>query len=230
MRTPSPASAMAEEADQLALGFEVVEEQADAFEILERGHVVEKVGAAADDQRLGMARGRRPPRRRGRPRPAALVSRSSSARDFVLAAFHLGPRLGERPAADVGVEVVPGLDQRRGRRAGFEVDQPVLDRAVLADQHDQAAGRLDPDELDMLEANVDLAGEHDAGAARQAGQRLARIGEERFRRVRPGSAALTCASICRRSSTERSPTSSSASTKNRSPNSVGSRPAEVCGA
>ena len=34
-----------------------------------------------------------------------------------------------------------------------------------------------PDELDMLEADVGLAGEHDAGAARQAGQRLARLGE-----------------------------------------------------
>ena len=43
-------------------------------------------------------------------------------------------------------------------------------------------------------------------------------------------AAATLASMSRRSASPRSPISISASTKNRSPNSVGSRPAEVCGA
>ena len=43
-------------------------------------------------------------------------------------------------------------------------------------------------------------------------------------------APATCASIERRSSSVRSPISISASTKKRRPSSVGSRPAEVCGA
>ena len=97
-----------------------------------------------------------------------------------LAPLDFGPRLGERPAADIGIEVVAGLDQRRRCRAGIEVDQPVLDRAVLADQDHQPAGRLDADELDVLEPDVDLAGEHDARPARQAGQRLARVGQQQF--------------------------------------------------
>ena len=40
----------------------------------------------------------------------------------------------------------------------------------------------------------------------------------------------TCASMARRSFSVKSPISISASTKKRRPNSVGSRPAEVCGA
>jgi hypothetical protein len=43
-------------------------------------------------------------------------------------------------------------------------------------------------------------------------------------------AAATCASIALRSCSVRSPTCISASTKKRSPRSVGSRPADVCGA
>jgi hypothetical protein len=43
-------------------------------------------------------------------------------------------------------------------------------------------------------------------------------------------AAATLASISRRSDSPRSPISISASTKKRKPNSVGSRPADVCGA
>jgi hypothetical protein len=43
-------------------------------------------------------------------------------------------------------------------------------------------------------------------------------------------AAATLASISRRSASPRSPISMSASTKKRSPVSVGNRPADVCGA
>ena len=125
----------------------------------------------------------------GRPsrRPAQLARPASTSfagqlvelgAERRLAPLELGARLGERAAAEVRVEVVRRLDQRRRRRAGIEVDEPVLDRAVLADQHDQRPGRLEADELDVLEADVGLAGEHDAGAARQAGERLARLGED----------------------------------------------------
>ena len=48
--------------------------------------------------------------------------------------------------------------------------------------------------------------------------------------VAPVPDALTCASMTRRSSSERSPISMKASTKKRSPFCVGSRPAEMCGA
>ncbi len=52
MRTPSPASAAAEQLDQLALRLDIVEQQADALEILGGAHILEQIGLAADDQRL----------------------------------------------------------------------------------------------------------------------------------------------------------------------------------
>ena len=51
-----------------------------------------------------------------------------------------------------------------------------------------------------------------------------------FSSERPLPVAATCASIERRSFSVRSPICISASTKKRRPSSVGSRPAEVCGA
>ena len=123
-----------------------------------------------------------------------------------------------------------GLGQRRGRQAGRNVEHAVFDLAVLGDQHDQRALRLEPHEFDMLEPRVGLGGQHDAGGAAQAGQKSRRFGQHRSRRDFDWPDAATCASIALRSFSVRSPICISASTKKRSPISVGSRPAEVCGA
>ena len=70
----------------------------------------------------------------------------------------------------------------RGGDAGRQVEQPVLDLAVLADEDGERPHRLQPDELDMLQPQVGLGGQDDAGAARQAGEKIARLGEERIHR------------------------------------------------
>ena len=75
-----------------------------------------------------------------------------------------------------------------------------------------------------------LVGQHHAGAVRQAGDHLAGLAAAPARRIVCALDARCWASIWRRSSSVRSPTSSRPSTNRRRPSCVGSRPAEVCGA
>ena len=144
--------------------------------------------------------------------------------------FKFEPRFGERAAADSRIEEIRGLRQRRGRHARRQSQHAVFDLAILGDQHDQRPLRLEPHELDVLEARHWLwrsapplrcgSGPTAASAPRPALPRPIAPG-------RPDAAALW---IDCRSGSVRSPTCISASTKNRKPSSVGSRPAEVCGA
>ena len=85
----------------------------------------------------------------------------------------VGARLRDRGTADARVEIVGGLHQRRRRQPLRQRDDAVLDRLVLADQHDERLAGLQQDELDVLEAGNLLLGQHDAGAVRQAGDHLA---------------------------------------------------------
>ena len=48
------------------------------------------------------------------------------------------------------IQEIAGGDQGRGRQAERHLNDPVLDKAVLGDQHDQCASRPKMDELDML--------------------------------------------------------------------------------
>jgi hypothetical protein len=75
----------------------------------------------------------------------------------------------------VGVKVVRCFDKGRGRQPARDLDDTVLNPAILRDQHGERAGRLDADELDVLQAHVLLGGEHDAGAARQARKHMPRF-------------------------------------------------------
>ncbi len=103
------------------------------------------------------------------------VSASSSAR-LASSAFSTSVlRLGERPAADAGIEEVRGLGQRRDRQAERQRNDAVLDLPVLGDQHHQGALGLQPHELDMLEPDVALDRQHDAGRMGEAGQEAARL-------------------------------------------------------
>ena len=72
--------------------------------------------------------------------------------------------------------------QLRDGDAGRQVDDAVLDIAVLRHQHGERLARFQLDELDMLERHLVLGGEHQAGAARHAGQHLAGFGEHVFER------------------------------------------------
>ena len=80
------------------------------------------------------------------------------------------PRLLQRAADQPGVEVVAGLDQRRGRHVRRRVDHAVLDVARLGHGHDQGAARPEVDELDVLQRLLGLGRHHDRGAARKSGK------------------------------------------------------------
>ncbi|OWK18759.1 hypothetical protein AJ88_01455 [Mesorhizobium amorphae CCBAU 01583] len=91
----------------------------------------------------------------------------------------------------MGVEEVRGLVQLRDGDAGGQVDDAVLDIAVLRHQHGQRLGRLELDEFDVLERHLVLGGEHQAGATRHARQHLAGLGQHMLqRRARAGGAHL----------------------------------------
>ena len=115
MRTPSPRLGAVEQVDHVLLGLEIGEQQPDALEVLERREVLEQVGLAAHDQLALAALQARPAREPGVDQPLGEVV------EFRLGGaalgLDLGPRLGQRAAADAGVEVVAGFDQRRGRQA-----------------------------------------------------------------------------------------------------------------
>ena len=83
---------------------------------------------------------------------------------------HLGARLGQGAALQPGVEEVGRLLQGRRRHPGRQRHQPVLDRAVVADQHRQGLIVTQGDELDVFDARVAHRAGHDAGPAGQAGQ------------------------------------------------------------
>ena len=114
-------------------------------------------------------------------------------------ALHLGPArfdlpldLGEGAAADASVEEVAGLDQRRRRQPGRQVEEAVLDRAVLRHQHHEGAGRIEAHELHVLQARVLLARDDDAGAARQAGQERGSLRQRRLEGVAGGGGPDLC--------------------------------------
>ena len=98
-------------------------------------------------------------------------------------ALHRRLRLGQRQAADVGVEIVGGLGEARGRQPRRQVDHPVLDAAVVPDQDDERLAGLERHEIDVLDPAHLLVGEHHAGAVRQAGDHLAGVVEHLLDRL-----------------------------------------------
>ena len=94
-------------------------------------------------------------------------------------ALEVGPGLGERAAAEMGIEVVGASWQRRGGRARRQRRSGGSRQSRLRRPGRPARRRLEMDELDVLQRQIGLAGKHDAGAARQARQHLARFGEQR---------------------------------------------------
>ena len=84
---------------------------------------------------------------------------------FLEPLLDLGLDLGERAAADARVEEIGGLGQRRGRQADRDVEDAILDLAILGNQDHERALGFEPHEFDVLEPLVRLRGEHHAGGA-----------------------------------------------------------------
>ena len=83
-------------------------------------------------------------------------------------------------------EEIRGLGKRRDRQAGRNVDDAVLDLAFLGDQHDQRPLGLEPHELDVLEMNIGLRGQHHAGRAGQPGEHARGFVEHGLHRLAGG--------------------------------------------
>ena len=93
------------------LRLQIVEEEPDALQVLRRLHVLEQVGHAADDQRARLAAA---PDQVARPAAITLLGQPSSSRAALVALpLELAARLGKRAAAEMRVEIVRRLDQRR---------------------------------------------------------------------------------------------------------------------
>ncbi len=100
--------------------------------------------------------------------------------------LELGPGLGQGATAHMGIDEVRGLGQRSDRQPGRNRDDPVLDLAVLGDQDHQRALGLEPHEVDVLEANIGLGGEHHAGRPGETGQHSGGLVEHRLHRAAGG--------------------------------------------
>src|SRR5690606_8903421 len=115
---------------------QVLEQVAQQFQISLRGDVFEQIGATAHDQ----------PRRRAAfgAGPDSQTTLDQILRELVegrlrllLHPRDLGARLGQRAAPYVRVEEIRGLVQLRSGDASGQVDDPVLDLAVLRDENRQ---------------------------------------------------------------------------------------------
>ena len=157
------------------------------------------------------------------------VSSSSWARRCSISRLDAPARLGKGQAADAGIDVVRGLVQRGERQPFGERDDAVLDVAILADEHGERLALAEIDEFDLLQPLALLVDQDHAGAARQARQHLARLGEKVLGRAAPpasGHAALDLAALFLADVADLE----QAVDEQAKPVCVGSRPALVCGA
>ena len=171
----------AEQIDHPALGLQRVEQRAHPLQIVERVQVFQQIGVTAHDQLAVVVVATRPARQSGGDDLLRqLIEFGLALRQRGL---DFGTQLGQRLAADAGVEEIGGFDQRRGRQPGRHIEHAVLDLTVFRDQYRQRAFGLQPHELDVLEPHVVLDREHDAGRPGQARQHLRGFGEHGFHRL-----------------------------------------------
>jgi hypothetical protein len=103
MRTPSPCSA-SQQLDDVLLGFQVVEEQANALQILQRLDVPDEVGHAAHDQCATVLGASRPCRHSGGDDALRQLVDLSAALLALL--LQVDARFGQGAAAEMRVQVV----------------------------------------------------------------------------------------------------------------------------
>ena len=127
------------------------------------------------------------------------VSSSSCARRSSISVLDAGARLGQGQPADAGIEVVRGFAQRGERQAfGAAVTMRFSTSPSSPTSTASARPSTETDELDLLQPLALLVDQHDAGAARQARQHLARLAEQLLDRAAPpaaGDAALDLAAF-----------------------------------
>ena len=180
LRTDEDAHALAvlgaiEDVDHVLLRFEVVEQQADALQILGRLEVAQKIRLSAHDElRLPLAfrpGGEPSVHQLGREFVELLLGGASGRLDVEL-------HLREGAPSNARVEIVRRLDEGRGREVARDGQHPVLDAAILADEHGQRPLRFEPDEFDLFEPGVVLGRDDDPGAPRHARQHGRRLGQD----------------------------------------------------
>ena len=216
-----------QEFDDVRLGLEVRKQRSDAFDVLRRPHVAEQIGLPAYDQLIAGL---------GGPGPRSKAGIDQPCRDRVEFAARAQPLglnfrrdLRQRAPANPGVQIIAGLDERRGGQPGRRDDHAVLDRAVLRHQDRQRLFRLQAQEFHVLERWVELGGEHDSGAAGQVRKDTGGLRQRAFESAAFGGGP-NLAVDSRPFLPAEIPNSSNASTKKRRPCWVGSRPALAWGA
>src|SRR5215472_17698558 len=127
----------AEQIDDLAPRLEIVEQQAYPLEVGERLEILEQMRLTAHDQFALFLLAARPARQTlGHDLLGQLVELRLA---LLERAFDLRLDLIERMAADARIEKIAGLGQRRSRQADRNIDDAILDLAVLADQDHHGA-------------------------------------------------------------------------------------------
>src|SRR5262249_53428210 len=170
----------AEQIDDLAPRLEIVEQQAYPLEVGKRLEILEQMRLTAHDQFALFLLATRPARQ---TLSHDLLGQLVELRLALLErAFDLRLDLIERMAADARIEKITGFGQRRSRQADRNIDDAVLDLAVLADQDHHGALGFEPDEFDMLEPRIGFGREHNASGAAQAGKQARSLGKHRFDR------------------------------------------------
>jgi hypothetical protein len=167
----------AEQVDQRrVLLLEILEQQADALEVLARLDVLEQVGLAAARSNGGaVAR-----RRTTSPIPSSTTWRAIRRAPLASACSRSSDRRRELDSVMPrmrALRIVAGLDQRRGRQARRQSRGRGSRPCRLADQHSEGAAGSRRTNSMCFRPQVRLVGEDDAGAARQARQQLARLGQ-----------------------------------------------------
>ncbi len=163
-----------EQADQLLLLFEVVEQHPHPLQVLAQLGVAEQIGAAAHDQ--GAALALAGPAPAGQP---LLHQAGGGVVQLAPGRLELGPHLGlgfgQGAPLEARVEEVGGLLQRRRRHPERGPHQPVLHRAV--GQHDDGQGLFGGQghELHVLDAGLPRRRHHHARPAGQPGEQGARL-------------------------------------------------------
>ena len=154
--------------------FDILEEPADAFEILEGGRILDEIGLAAHDQHLVVGIGAARP-----GGDAGLDDAGGNIVELALEALqiiaHEALHFAQGLALETRRQIIGCLDQGGGRQAGRHFDGAVLDAAVLADQNDQRAAGPKIDEFDMLQPGIELGRQDDAGAMGEAGEQRRRL-------------------------------------------------------
>ena len=114
-----------QQVDHVLLRLKIGEEKPDALEVFECGQVFEQIGLPAHNQLLRLALHARPARKARVDEPLGQLVKLALRR--AARALDIGAHIGERAAADAGVEKIARFDKSRRRQTRRRDDDAVLD-------------------------------------------------------------------------------------------------------